>query len=48
MMFKDAIVLKKEPLNETTVKKGMLALQELMKNAITKIVDEGTLDNLIL
>jgi hypothetical protein len=37
MMFKDAIVLKKETLNEETLRKGMIALQELMKNSIIKI-----------
>lgn len=45
MMFKDAVVLKKEPLNEVTLQKGMFALEDLMKSAITKILEEGALDS---
>jgi hypothetical protein len=34
MMFKDAIVLKKEALDEKTVFKGMNTLKNLMQNAL--------------
>jgi hypothetical protein len=34
MMFKDAIVLKKESLDEITKERGMYALRGLMQNAL--------------
>ena len=34
MMFKDAIILKKEKLNEETIKKGSLTLEKIMKKAM--------------
>ena len=33
-MFKDAIILKKEKLNEETIKKGSLTLEKIMKKAM--------------
>lgn len=39
MMFKDAIVLKKESLDEQTVFKGMNTLKGLMQNALTQILN---------
>ena len=42
MMFKDAIILKKEPLDEKTVNKGIAAFQQLMEKALSKIVNEGS------
>ena len=46
MMFKDAIVLKKEKqLDEDTVVKGMHKMKGLIQNALVKIITEGALDN---
>ncbi len=38
MMFKDAIVLKKEALDEITICRGMNTLKGLMHNALNKIL----------
>lgn len=40
MMFKDAIVLKKEDLDDITVQRGMTSLKELMTDALGLIMKE--------
>ena len=41
MLFKNAVILTKEPLDERTVSKGMNNLKALMHNALNKIMNES-------
>ena len=46
MMFKDAIVLKKEALDKDTIDRGMKQLSSMMENALKKFVIDGGAKNL--
>lgn len=41
MIFKDAVVLKKEPLDEGTIEKGMNSLRTLVSGAVQVLVKQG-------
>lgn len=40
MMFKDAVVLKKEQLSQDTIDKGMRAFKEMMKNGMKDLIKQ--------
>ena len=41
MMFKDAIILKKEVLEKTTIERGMEAFTNLMQAALDRLMSSG-------